>query len=337
MKKILSSLLLLILLILAVFALSFGFVYIPPTETFAHVFSIMTQNGVENIHKDIIEYLRLPHVVLAFFVGAALALTGTVMQAVVKNPLADPYLLGISSGASLGAVLSVVFGVNTLFDIYGVGLFSFLGAIFTSISILFLASLLKQHGALALILVGFAVNAICAGIISLLIMLVANPRQTQTIQFWLMGNMSLNNFHTIFFLAILTIGCFLFFQKQARILDLMLIGDELSLTMGRNLSIYRKYYIIIVSILVGNVVYLTGIIGFVGLLIPHAIRNFTGSSHKKLLPLATITGGIFLVWADIIGRSIISGIELPIGISTAVFGAPLFVFMLLNGNYGDKR
>lgn len=337
MKKTRIGLLLSILLVFAVFSLSFGVVYISPTETFHHVWDIITQNDTVNINRDIIQYLRLPHILLSFFIGAGLALTGTVMQAVVKNPLADPYLLGISSGAGLGAVLSIVFGITGLLGIYGIGIFAFLGAIFTSITILLITSIIGKHGTLSLILVGFAVNSICAGLISFIIMLVSDPRQTQTIQFWLMGNISIDNFYTIGILSLLIIFGTLFFFKQSRILDLMLMGDELSITMGRNLSTYRKWYILIVSFLVGSIVYMTGIIGFVGLLIPHAVRQFTGSGHKKLIPFAALTGGIFLVWADVIGRSAIPGLELPIGVFTAVFGAPLFVWMLLNGNYGGKR
>lgn len=317
------------LMLLGILSLSFGSTYISIMDSFTYLNQIIYQTGPENIHKDMIQYLRIPHIILAFFVGAGLALSGTIIQAVVKNPLADPYLLGISSGASFGAVSSIIIGIPTFLGIHGVSIFSFLGALSASAVILLLNSIIGKRGNLSLILSGFIVNSFCSAMVSLMIIMAADSRKTQSVQFWLMGNMSIDNMSTVFILAVLTSFITIFFIKQHRILDLMLVGDDLSLTMGYHLSAYRKWYIGIISILVGGIVYMTGIIGFIGLIIPHIVRKISGSGHKKLIPLSALTGGIFLVWTDVIGRSIIPGIEFPIGISTAIFGAPLFLWLLL--------
>ena len=314
-----------VFLALSFLSLSWGTVEITPGEALVYTWQAVL--GVESgsISSDAVQYLRLPHFVLAFAVGWGLALCGTVMQAVMRNPLADPYLLGISSGAGLGAVIAMALGAD-----------AFLGAVGISLAILFVASAAGKGDSLTLLLVGFAMNALCSAALSFIIQAMADTHKTKSVQFWLMGNIMADSWTDIGILAGIIAAGSIFFMGQRRILDLMLIGDELSLSMGRNLAVYRKIYILVVAVLVGSIVYVAGMVGFIGLIIPHMVRMAAGSGHKSLIPLAGLAGGCFLAWADVLGRNLINGTELPVGIMAAVCGAPFFAWLLLGGKYGGR-
>lgn len=313
-------------------SLGYGPIPLTPSETAHHLRAAFSGSG-GSIEKDVLLYLRIPHLLLSFFIGAGLAVCGAVMQAVMRNPLADPYLLGISSGASLGAVLAISLGINAIGGFDGVGLFAFIGAAAVSLAILCISSITGKGGSLTLLLSGFALNAACSAAVSFLITLMADSSKTRSVQFWMMGQLRMDSWISIGVIgSLVTVGT-LFFMSQRRILDLMLIGDTLSLTLGAKLSTYRKWYIAVTALLVGSLVYAAGMIGFVGLLIPHAVRLLTGSSHGRLLPLSALAGGVFLSWADIFGRNILPGLEIPIGIMAALAGAPFFVWMLLKRKY----
>ena len=179
-------------------------------------------------------------------------------------------------------------------------------------------------------------NALCSAALSFIIQAMADTHKTKSVQFWLMGNIMADSWADIGILAGIIAAGSIFFMGQRRILDLMLIGDELSLSMGRNLAVYRKIYILVVAVLVGSIVYVAGMVGFIGLIIPHMVRMAAGSGHKALIPLAGLAGGCFLAWADVLGRNLINGTELPVGIMAAVCGAPFFAWLLLGGKYGGR-
>lgn len=319
-------------LLLTLFSLGVGEISLSPAETCHYLYLTLTSpEGSGMVEQDVLQFIRLPHLVLSFFIGAGLAVCGAVMQAVMKNPLADPYLLGISSGASLGAVLAIALGIGMIGSFDGIGAAAFLGAGLVSLLILLISSISGKGEGLTLLLAGFALNAACSAAVSFFVTVVADTSKTRSIQFWMMGNIRADSWMAIGILAILvTAGCFYFFS-QRRILDLMLMGDDLSLTMGQKLGTYRKVYIAVMALLVGAVVYMSGMIGFVGLIIPHGVRLLVGSSHGRLLPLAALTGGTFLCWADILGRNAISGLELPVGVMAALAGSPFFLWMLISG------
>ncbi len=321
-------------LMVAALFLSLGYGPIPltPAETAHHLRAALSDSG-GSIEEDVLLYLRIPHLLLSFFIGAGLAVCGAVMQAVMRNPLADPYLLGISSGASLGAVLAISLGIGAIGSFDGVGLFAFVGAAAVSMAILCISSITGKGGSLTLLLSGFALNAACSAAVSFLITLMADSSKTRTVQFWMMGQLRMDSWLSIGVIGVLVTAGTLFFASQRRILDLMLIGDTLSLTLGAKLSTYRKWYIVVTALLVGSLVYAAGMIGFVGLLVPHAVRLLTGSGHGRLLPLSALAGGVFLSWADIFGRNILPGLEIPIGIMAALAGAPFFVWLLLRRKY----
>lgn len=255
------------------------------------------------------------------------------MQAIMKNPLADPYLLGVSSGAGLGAVLAISLGIGTLEGLSGVGVCAFLGAGLISALILIFSAFSGKSGSLSLILIGLALNALCSAVVNFIVQAMADPSKTRSVQFWLMGNISVDDWFSIMGLGVIILLGTFYFMTQSRILDLMLIGDDISLSMGRNLAVYRKIYIAVTAIMTGATVYMTGMIGFVGLLIPHMVRLVIGAGNRRLISASFFTGGCFLVCADLAGRYVIPGMELPIGVTAAVCGAPFFVWMLLSGKY----
>ena len=324
-------------LLLTLFSMGYGTFYFSPYETLHYLYlSFAMPEGSGDIGQEVIQFIRLPHLVLSFCIGAGLAVCGTVMQAVMKNPLADPYLLGISSGASLGAVLAIWAGVGTFCGLDGVGAFSFLGAGLVSMLILFLSAVTGRGGSLTLLLSGFALNAACSAMVSFIITAMADTSKTRSVQFWMMGNLRIDTWTPIFVILAIVFAGILYFFSRRRVLDLMLMGDDISLTLGQKLSFYRKICIAVTALMVGAMVYISGMIGFVGLLVPHGVRFLVGSSHEKVLPLSALAGGTFLCWADIIGRNLMAGVELPIGVTAALVGSPFFVWMLLSGKYVNR-
>lgn len=283
---------------------------------------------------DIVWFLRLPRLLLAMAVGTILALSGVVMQAIVKNPLADPYILGVSSGASLGATLAIMLGLGAAFGNQSIGVLAFIGAFSVSILVVGLANTGGQSTSSRLILSGMALSAMCSAISSFIIFIKDDAEGMRDIEYWLMGSVAGANWSTVATVVFISLLLLVFFMSQYRTLNLMLLGDDVSITLGKNLHKYRTAYLLLVAIGVGFAVYASGMIGFVGLIIPHIIRMFVGSDHRKVLILSALLGSIFLVWADVACRIIISGSELPIGILTSLIGGPFFVYLIAKKSYG---
>ena len=326
-------------LFLSVFAaICYGTVSLPYSivwQTFINEFSTDKQfiyGTITPIH-DIIWLLRIPRVLLAICVGAGLSICGVVMQAIVKNPLADPYILGVSAGASLGATVAILLGTGLLLGENFVGIAAFLGAFLVSLSVVSISNVKGKSNSIKLLLAGMALNAVCSAFSSFIIYFANNMEGMQTIVYWLMGSLSGAKWETLVFMYPVIFFATIFFCSQSRILNLMLMGDETSLTLGYRLHIYRQVYLLLSSLMVGLIVSASGIIGFVGLLIPHVVRLFVGTDHKRLLPAAALVGAIFLIWADILCRIVIPKTELPIGILVAMVGAPCFVYLLVKKGY----
>lgn len=256
------------------------------------------------------------------------------MQAVVKNPLADPYVLGISSGASLGATIGVLFGFGALFGANSVGVMAFLGAMGTSFLVLFIANIGGRSNAGKLILAGMAVSSVCSAIGNFAIYIVNNKNATSEIMFWTMGSLAGAKWQRVgVLLPVVFIGT-LIFWSQFRNLNLMLLGDEASITLGTDLHRARNLYMILSSLMVGFAVYAAGTIGFVGLIVPHAVRMIFGTDHRRLVPLCALVGAIFLIWADVGCRVILKNSEMPIGILVSIIGAPCFIYLMVRRSYG---
>lgn len=283
---------------------------------------------------DIVWLLRMPRILLAAAVGAGLATCGVVMQAIVKNPLADPYILGISSGASLGATAAVLLGLGAFLGKDFIGIAAFTGAFAVSVAVVFIANLGGRANSIKLMLAGMALSAVCSAFSSFIVYFANNMEGIQTITYWLMGSMAGANWETLRIVLPLTVIAVIFFSTQSRILNLMLLGDDTAITLGRDLHTYRQVYLLVSALIVGFAVYSAGMIGFVGLIVPHIVRMLTGADHKLLLPVSALSGAVFLVWADVLCRIIIPRTELPIGILISMIGAPCFIYLMVKRTYG---
>jgi len=336
----LVMLLLAVLLVLAfLWALSIGTVKLSFVQIYEGIVNQFTSGmaietaGQGPVH-DIIWLLRLPRLVLAALVGMGLSVCGVIMQAVVKNPLADPYILGISSGASLGATAAILLGIGVALGENFVGIAAFIGAFAMSLGVLFISNLGGRSNSIKLLLGGMALSAVCGAFSSFIVYFANNKEGMQTIAYWMMGSFAGAKWENLMIIAPIVILAVLFLWTQSRMLNLMLLGDESALTLGTDLHIYRQIYLLVSSLIVGFVVYSAGMIGFVGLVVPHVIRMLVGTDHKKLIPVAALTGAIFLVVADGLCRIIIPRTELPIGILISIIGAPCFVYLMIKKTYG---
>lgn len=282
---------------------------------------------------DVVWLIRFPRAILALTVGMGLAVCGAVMQAVVKNQLADPYILGISSGSYMGATFAIMFGFRVVLGMSAVGLSAFIGAVLASFSVLLIANTGGPANAGKLVLTGMAVNAVCMAFANFAIYIANNKSAITEIMFWTMGSLAGAKWSNVaVMLPLMTVGT-LIFWSQFRNLNLMLLGDEVSITLGTNLRKARIIYMILTSLLVGSAVNVAGMIGFVGLIMPHAVRIIFGTDHKRLIPLCALGGGIFLIWADVLSRVILKNAEMPIGILVSLVGAPCFIYLMMKRSH----
>ena len=328
-----------VLLLSILAAVSFGTMYIPLEQVYQvilhELFGIGDPGlwGKGGIH-DVVWLIRLPRILLALGVGMGLSVCGVVMQAIVKNPLADPYILGVSSGAYLGASLAMLLGAGTALGGASMGLFGCIGAFVVSCSVMALANLGGRVNAVKLLLAGAAMSAICSGFSNLFIYILNDDHAATAVVQWSMGSLAGADWAgNAVILPVIWVGT-LFLWTQYRNLNLFLLGDDAAITLGTNLSRWRLLYLTVSALLVGFVVYKAGLIGFVGLIIPHMVRMFFGTDHKRLIPLSALSGAVFLLWADVLCRIILPGNELPIGILTALIGAPVFAYLMINKSYG---
>ena len=295
--------------------------------------SIVIDDPRQGALNDIVWTLRMPRVILAALVGAGLAVSGVIMQAIVKNPLADPYILGISSGASTGATVAILMGIGIAFGEEYVGIMAFIGAMLISFGVLTIANLGGRANAIKLLLAGMALSAVCSAFTSIIVYFAKDKEGIQNVAFWMMGSLAGANWDLIMIMALGILLPILFFWLQTRILNLMLLGDEVAITLGVDLHRYRQLYLVVSSIMIGFAVYAAGIIGFVGLLIPHIVRQALGTNHKGLIPISALGGALLLVVADTLSRTLNPHTELPIGILISVIGAPAFVYLMIKQTY----
>lgn len=334
-----TSVILLIILFLSIgFAVTMGSVDISIKEVYEVIlyklFNIGDSSMGAGAVADVVWLIRMPRIVLAIAVGAGLSVVGIVMQAIVKNPLADPYILGVSSGASLGATLAVVLGIGSVFGSNSLGIMGFIGAFGVSILVLMISNIGGRSNSIKLLLAGMALSSVCSSFSSFLVYISDDSQKLKTITFWLMGSLAGAKWNEIVIILPVIILGTIFFVTQYRTLNLMLLGDEVSITLGTDLHKFRIIYLVITSLMIGLLVYVSGMIGFVGLIIPHIVRIIFGTDHKKIIPITALLGSIILIWADVISRSLIKGTEIPIGIVISIIGAPLFVWLMIKKNYG---
>ncbi len=282
----------------------------------------------ENIDRVILLQTRLPRVLLAAVVGSALAVAGVTLQGLLRNPLAEPHLIGVSGGAALGAVLAVILAGRSAFSETGLlPLAAAMGAL-SSIGIIYRVALV--HGRLqpyVLLLAGVVYNAF-AGALILCINAIADFYQAQGILFWLMGNLATQSYRLVAAIGIYCLLSSAWLLWQTRHLNALSLGEETALHLGVDVQRVRRAAFIGSSLLVGAVVSVSGMIGFVGLIVPHVMRLILGADHRLLMPASMLAGAAFLIGADTVARTALGVVEVPVGVVTALCGGPFFVYLL---------
>lgn len=333
-KKILIIIILVFISI--ILSICIGNVFISPKEIISiFIYKIFSPNLIANkINADIIFNIRLPRSILAFFVGASLSLTGIVMQSILRNPLASVYNLGISSGAGLGASLLIITGIN--FNQYFISAISTLFAFITIIFILFIAGRIDKYmNNNSIILAGIVISLFLYSLMSFFIYIF--PKYSNRIILWQLGNLYLKNFIDILIIILITIIFLIVLMKYSTVLDIMTFGDTTSLSLGVNAKKMRIFFIIVSSFITAILVSFVGIIGFVDLVSPHIVRKIFGAKHIAAIPMSALFGGMLLNIADIFSRIMVQGANIPIGIVTALIGAPFFLYIFLNNKMAGNQ
>lgn len=277
---------------------------------------------------NIIWLIRFPRVLMGVFVGAGLAVVGVTMQALVRNPLADPYIFGISSGASVGAVMVLAFGAFAFAGIYAISVGAFLGAILTFLIVFLLAQSNGRLNPARLILAGVAVAYFFSGLTSFITLTSDNRELARAVLAWLLGSLAGTDWVELTLpTAVLFFGS-VYLVLQARGLNALIVGDETAATLGVDLTRFRRSLFGVVSLVTGVMVAVTGAIGFIGLMIPHIVRLMVGTDHRRVLPVSIFVGSIFLILVDVIARTAFDPVELPVGVITSLLGGPFFLWLL---------
>jgi iron complex transport system permease protein len=273
--------------------------------------------------------VRLPRVLTGFLVGSTLAVVGAVLQALLRNALADPYVLGVSSGAALGAALATLLGIRSMSVLAPMlPLWGFAGGL---IALALIYRLAQSHGRLpihSLLLAGVILNAILTALI-MFITSIMDPVRSAGLLVWLMGSLTAQGWSGLIGLALYMTAGIIFLLHQAPILNLLTQGEETARSLGVDVERSKKQLYVVTALLTGAVVSVSGMIGFVGMVIPHMVRMAIGSDHRLLMPASALVGGMFLVLSDTVARTVFAPAEIPVGVITALAGGPFFLYLLL--------
>jgi len=307
--------------ILLISVMFYGLTYGPVSISLSEIWHVFFQNG-ESVHQTIIIDVRLPRIVIGALVGGCLAASGALLQGIMKNPLADPGIIGVSSGAGLAAIITMV-----LLPQYGylLPIAAFLGALITSL-VIYLLAWDKSTSPVKIILAGVAINALLGAVMNG-IMVVYSDR-VQSVLPWLAGGLTGKGWYHLNFMAPYAIISLMLSFFAIRPANLLLLGDDTAKLLGQKVEVQRFLLIILASLLAGVAVSVAGLIGFVGLVVPHIIRILVGDDYTFVLPISIVGGAALVVFADTIARSWFDPIELPVGILLACLGAPFFLILL---------
>ncbi len=278
--------------------------------------------------RTIVLQVRVPRIIMAALVGAALSICGVVLQALLRNPLAEPYILGISSGAAVGAVGAIMMGMGTVGAVLPT--MAFMGALATMIIVFSVARVRERIYSQTLLLAGVVTNAFFTAVVMFMVS-IASSNRIRNILFWLMGDFGFSNYREVLIVLPLVVGGFLVIFIHARPLNLIIMGEDAALQLGVDVERVKKILFICASIITAAAVSFTGVVGFIGLMVPHMIRMVIGSDHRLVIPASLLFGGSFMMATDAIARSIIAPTELPVGVITAMCGAPFFIYLLRSG------
>lgn len=317
------TLVIILFLILFFLALSLGTVFIP----FRQIISILFNSEIDNTLAIIIKQIRLPRILLSFLVGSGLAVAGVIFQGIIRNPMVDPYIIGVSAGAGTGVTIAIVFNLSISFlNLSTLPLLAFLGALITVFIVYNLARVNNKFPVSTFLLAGVAMGFLLNAIMSFLMVLGTND--LHKVIYWLMGSLASGGWSELkIVLPYYLIGLIIiiFYLKD---LNLILLGEENAQYLGVNVERVKTILISAATLVTAAVVSVSGIIGFIGLIIPHISRMLIGPDHRKLLPLSFLFGGIFLLICDTLARFLLAPLEIPVGIITALAGGPYFIYLL---------
>lgn len=299
-------------------------------RVFFDAVSIGASTGeTSDVAKTILQQVRLPRALLGFMVGCSLASVGVALQALLRNPLADPYVLGVSSGAALGAAVGVLLGAGATFLAdAALPACGFAGGLLALVVVYRMARDSDRLPIHSLLLAGVILNAIFSALI-MFITSIMEPNRSYGMTVWLMGTITAPTYSGLAGLSVyLSIGLFLLF-RQVRVLNVLALGEESARTLGIDTEKAKRFIFMLAALVTGAIVSISGMIGFIGMVVPHAVRLVIGADHRLLLPASALVGGTFLMGADTVARTMLSPAEIPVGIITALTGGPFFVYLLL--------
>lgn len=321
-----------LLVLMALAGLMLGSVHIPATTAIKILANTLLGDAVitpdwRHAHEVIIIQSRIPRVILAAIVGGSLGATGMTIQAIVRNPLAGPSILGVSSGAATGAVIVMRWGLIG-FGVFTLHISAFLGGLITLAIVFWVARTGGQITPTRLVLAGVAMSAILSALTSMIVLTSPDPQLASRVLFWTLGGFGTAQWKLLPLPTITLFVGLIIMLLQARRLNLLLAGDESAIALGLDVARFRKMMFLLTAALTGIMVSLAGVISFVGLVMPHIVRFLVGADHRRALIAVTLMGASFTVAADLLARTIISPLELPVGIVTSLVGGPFFIWLL---------
>ena len=343
--KLTVFLLFFILILVIILSVAIGPMQISPLNVYSiltkniPILGDMVQSNASSVETEVILQVRLPRVFAAAIVGIALTCAGVVLQGLLRNPMADPYILGISAGASLGASVAIAFGfgISFLGYLYSIPLMAFIGALGTILVVYSISSRAGGLSMLTLLLIGIAANSFLSAIVALVKLI--SSEALHGIVYWILGSLQVSGWnHVVMVSPLILIGAAVIYV-YARDLNLISLGESQAKHLGVDAESLNKKMLICASLITAAAVSISGIIGFIGLIIPHITRLLVGPDHRILIPSSALLGAIVLIVCDTVSRTVMSPAEIPVGIITALLGCPFFVYLLLKkrSSFGRYR
>ena len=318
----------LILCISLVTALQFGAKFISLDQIISALMSMIDANTTASMTDTIITDIRLPRLIYSVLTGIGLSLVGLLMQTVTRNALADPYVLGVSSGASTGAVFAIIMGGLPFLGQYNTPIFAALGAALSIILVLLCVG--KSNSPVKLILIGMGMTGVFSALTMMIIYGAKHEAQVRSAMFWLLGSFAGIQWSDLPLTAIIVILFMLYIYMFNQDLDVLLLGNHEASQMGLSVKQLQLSIVIISSVVIATLVSKVGVVGFIGLIIPHLARIIGGPKHKHTLLFSALIGSIVMIWSDVLSRALYSPEEIPIGVLTSLLGAPLFIWIIMN-------
>ncbi|MCX5599054.1 iron ABC transporter permease [Streptomyces phaeochromogenes] len=316
--------------------IALGPTVVPPADVLHFLRAALTGGGIgadEVTGYSIVWHVRTPRVLLAAVVGAGLAVVGVAIQALVRNALADPFVLGISSGASVGATAVVVFGVFASLGVYALSAAAFLGALGATLLVYLAARGPLGLTPLRLVLTGVALAYGFQALMSVLVFLSPNGQAARTVLFWLLGSLGAASWESLPLVTAAVLVAIVVLLRQSRSLDVLALGDETAASLGVDADALRRGLFLLTAAVTGLIVAVSGAIAFVGLVLPHVVRILVGSTHRRVLAVTPLAGACFMVWVDLVARTAFAPEELPLGVITALIGVPVFITLMRRRGY----